>query len=128
MRERPNRTVSKTVVAQATVGSNPTPSAPDDVWPLSPLSEMHEGGHVIHKTWRMKKRIVALALAGAIGAGIAVPVESAFGTSAEGCASMVNVYNTIVTQYNAATDPNVKAALFKGGAKLRRKLARRCGV
>src|SRR4051794_22222596 len=31
MRERPNRTVSKTVVAQVTVGSNPTPSAP---WPL----------------------------------------------------------------------------------------------
>ena len=28
MRERPNRTVSKTVVAQVTVGSNPTPSAP----------------------------------------------------------------------------------------------------
>ena len=27
MRERPNRTVSKTVVAQVTVGSNPTPSA-----------------------------------------------------------------------------------------------------
>jgi hypothetical protein len=27
MRERPNRMVSKTIVAQATVGSNPTPSA-----------------------------------------------------------------------------------------------------
>jgi hypothetical protein len=31
MRERPNRTVSKTVVAQVTVGSNPTPSAPADL-------------------------------------------------------------------------------------------------
>jgi hypothetical protein len=28
MRERPNRTVSKTVVSTGTVGSNPTPSAP----------------------------------------------------------------------------------------------------
>src|SRR5687768_4012141 len=28
VRERPNRTVSKTVVGQPTVGSNPTPSAP----------------------------------------------------------------------------------------------------
>ena len=27
MRERPNRMVSKTIVAQVTVGSNPTPSA-----------------------------------------------------------------------------------------------------
>jgi hypothetical protein len=27
MRERTNRTVSKTVVSQGTVGSNPTPSA-----------------------------------------------------------------------------------------------------
>src|ERR1700719_1232118 len=31
MRERPNRMVSKTIVAQVTVGSNPTPSAPTEV-------------------------------------------------------------------------------------------------
>ena len=31
MRERPNRAVSKTAVAQVTVGSNPTPSAKSDL-------------------------------------------------------------------------------------------------
>jgi hypothetical protein len=89
---------------------------------------MHEGGHTIDKTGRMKKRILAIALAGAVSAGIAVPVESAFGMSAQGCAHMIDVYNTIVAQYNAATDPNVKAALLAGGQKVRKKLARRCGV
>jgi hypothetical protein len=89
---------------------------------------MHEGGHFIDKTGGMKKRIAAVALAGALAGGIAVPVESAFGTSAAGCGHMVEVFNSIVTQYNAATDPNVKAALFQGGTKLRRKLARRCGI
>jgi hypothetical protein len=34
MRERPNRTVSKTVVSQGTVGSNPTPSAGQGWFPV----------------------------------------------------------------------------------------------
>ena len=76
----------------------------------------------------MKKRMAAIAVSAALAAGIAVPAGQAFGTSPEGCAHMIAVYNSIVAEYNAATDPNVKAALLKGGTKLRHKLARRCGV
>ena len=42
MRERPNRMVSKTIVAQVTVGSNPTPSATGN--PMPPLTGLQRGG------------------------------------------------------------------------------------
>jgi hypothetical protein len=46
MRERTNRTVSKTVVSQGTVGSNPTPSAKCG-WPhwVDRILPRHEEGH-----------------------------------------------------------------------------------
>ena len=42
MRERTNRTVSKTVVSQGTVGSNPTPSAVQGWFPVEAIESLPE--------------------------------------------------------------------------------------
>jgi hypothetical protein len=77
----------------------------------------------------MKKRIAALAVGAALMGGVAVPAGSAFGArrgSAQGCGQMISLYNTVVEQYNAATDPYVKAAFFAEGKALLRKILRKC--
>src|ERR1017187_8741469 len=45
MREWPNRTVSKTVVSQGTVGSNPTPSARGQEWSSGSGLRVRTGDH-----------------------------------------------------------------------------------
>src|SRR5437879_5262859 len=57
MRERPNRMVSKTIVAQATVGSNPTPSAPKaQVGHVAPRGEPGAGHKLVTTTHRRSAR------------------------------------------------------------------------
>jgi hypothetical protein len=75
--------------------------------------------------------MAALALGAALMGGVAVPAGSAFAKkrgSAQGCAQMIALYNSVVAQYNAATDPNIKNALFLEGTALAKRIHKKCGV
>ncbi len=76
----------------------------------------------------MKKALLTVALGlGAFGAA-AVPLQSAFGNAAqrraERCAVLVQTIQTMRAEFDAATDPTVKAALQQGGQKLVNKATR----
>jgi hypothetical protein len=69
----------------------------------------------------LKKRLVVAAL-GATLTVAAVPVHSAFGNraqrQAQRCAALVQTIQLLRAQYDAATDPNVKAMIARGGQKV----------
>jgi hypothetical protein len=76
----------------------------------------------------MKKALVSGALGLAVLGAAAVPVQSAFGNAAQRqaqrCAALVQTIQLLRAEFDAATDPNVKAMIQAGGQKLVNKATR----
>ena len=76
----------------------------------------------------MKKALVAGALSLAVTGAAAIPVQSAFGNAADRreqrCAALVQTIQILRAQYDAATDPNVKAMIAAGGQRVVNKATR----
>ena len=70
----------------------------------------------------MKKAFIAGALGLALTGAAAVPLHSAFGNAAQRqaqrCAALVQTITILRAEYDAATDPNVKASLARGGQRV----------
>ena len=76
----------------------------------------------------MKKALVSGALGLTVLGAAAIPAQSAFGNAAQRqaarCEQLVNVIQMLRAEYDAATDPNVKAAIAAGGQKAVNKATR----
>ncbi len=75
----------------------------------------------------MKKRFMVGAVGAALIGSAAIPASSAFGSPAgraQRCAQLVNVIQMLRAEFDAATDPNVKAAIAHGGQKVVNKATR----
>ena len=76
----------------------------------------------------MKKALVSGALGLTLLGGAVIPAQSAFGNAADRqekrCEQLVNVIQLLRAQRAATTDPNIIAAINKGGQKVVNKATR----
>jgi|tagenome__1003787_1003787.scaffolds.fasta_scaffold13815380_1 hypothetical protein len=76
----------------------------------------------------MKKALVSGALGLTVLGAAAIPAQSAFGNAAQRhemrCEQLVSVIQMLRAEYDASTDPNVKAMMAAGGQKVVNKATR----
>jgi hypothetical protein len=76
----------------------------------------------------MKKALVSGALGLAVLGAAAIPAQSAFGNASQRreqrCEQLVSVIQMLRAEYDAATDPNIKASIQHGGQKVVNKATR----
>jgi hypothetical protein len=76
----------------------------------------------------MKKALVSGALGLSLLGAAVIPAQSAFGNAAQRhearCEHLVDVIQILRAQYDAASDPNIKAAIARGGQKVVNKATR----
>jgi hypothetical protein len=76
----------------------------------------------------MKKALVSGALGLTMFGAAVIPAQSAFGNAAsrreQRCEQLVSVIQMLRAEYDAATDPNVKAMIAAGGQKVVNKATR----
>jgi type II secretory pathway component PulJ len=76
----------------------------------------------------MKKALVSGALGLSVLGAAVIPATSAFGNAAQRqaqrCEQLVNVIQLLRAEYDSATDPNMKAAIARGGQRVVNKATR----